>query len=127
MMFTSSFNNIGSIPNWYVPVAISRYVPKGYDGIRYEKLAPTEEILNKYKNNEITEEEYTELYKNQVLSKLDPSDVYLDLMYIADSINIVLLCYESPKQFCHRHILAEWLNKNLQTNVREFCFNNECL
>ena len=27
-------------------------------------------------------------------------------------IDIALLCYEKPDDFCHRHLVADWLNKN---------------
>lgn len=26
--------------------------------------------------------------------------------------NIVLLCYEKPTDFCHRHLVAQWLIEN---------------
>ena len=26
--------------------------------------------------------------------------------------SVVLLCWESPEKFCHRHILADYINKN---------------
>lgn len=25
---------------------------------------------------------------------------------------ICLICYEKPSDFCHRHLVADWLNKN---------------
>ena len=25
---------------------------------------------------------------------------------------IALICYEKPTDFCHRHLVADWLNKN---------------
>jgi len=27
-----------------------------------------------------------------------------------DTDRIILLCYEKPADFCHRHIVADWLN-----------------
>ena len=26
--------------------------------------------------------------------------------------DIALICYEKPSDFCHRHLVAEWLNQN---------------
>ena len=52
----------------------------------------------------ISEEENTKYYIReyyiQVLSKLDPEEVYNELN------NSVLLCYEENTDFCHRHIVA---------------------
>ena len=27
-------------------------------------------------------------------------------------IDFALVCYEKPSDFCHRHLVADWLNKN---------------
>lgn len=29
-----------------------------------------------------------------------------------DDAAIALICYEKPSDFCHRHLVAEWLNQN---------------
>ena len=26
--------------------------------------------------------------------------------------DVALVCYEKPSDFCHRHLVADWLNKN---------------
>ena len=39
--------------------------------------------------------------------------------------NVVLLCWESPEKFCHRHILADYINKNSGVVVEEFGKENE--
>ena len=33
--------------------------------------------------------------------------------------DVVLLCYEKPPQFCHRHLVAKWLEKELNIKVEE--------
>lgn len=39
-----------------------------------------------------------------------------------DNVNIVLLCYEKPEDFCHRHLVADWLNssKILPYDIKEW-------
>ena len=89
-------------------VAICKYMPKWelkYPIEWYPQLAPTAEILINWKSSKqdkAAEAEYTEAYKRDVLSKLDVNKVYEELD------GKVLLCYERPDQFCHRHIVAEW-------------------
>ena len=31
--------------------------------------------------------------------------------------DIILLCYETPEKFCHRHSVAKWLNEKLNLNI----------
>lgn len=60
------------------------------------------------------EEEYTKIYLEKVLNKLDPQKVYDKL-----GENSVLLCYEKwydikgGKKFCHRRIVAKSLEENI--------------
>ena len=44
-------------------------------------------------------------------------DIY-DLEGITDS-EVIFLCYEKSDDFCHRHILREYLNENFNTNITE--------
>ena len=36
--------------------------------------------------------------------------------------NIILLCYEKSTDFCHRHLVANWINENntLRINIKEW-------
>lgn len=117
-MKTSYFAKLRSIDKDLKPIAICLYPPKWYNGDVYKKLAPTWDILNKWKTSnkdEIAEQEYTEQYYIQVLNKLDAKKVYEEL-----GEKSVLLCFEKTGDFCHRKIVAEWLNKKLGITVDEF-------
>lgn len=70
--------------------------------------------IARYKGKEITEQEYKREYLAAVLSKLNPKTVYQDL-----GEDAVLLCWEQPGKFCHRHIAANWLSTNLNLPVTE--------
>ena len=85
-------------------VSISLYTPKGICIPRYEILAPKKEILKIYKETH-DEKGYTIDYNNYLRS-LDPKIVENDLK------NRIILCFESPEKFCHRHLVAKWLNDN---------------
>lgn len=69
---------------------------------RYDSLIPPKQLVLDYKNEKITKKEYTIIYHEQ-LFKLDPFKVYDDLK---DS---VILCWENPGKFCHRHLISKWL------------------
>lgn len=86
-------------------VSIARYV-KFWKGETYYPLFPSQNLLSDYKNGLIDEKEYERRYVSETLSKLNPKKVYEDLD------GKVLLCYEKTSDFCHRHIVAKWLNDN---------------
>jgi len=45
------------------------------------------------------------------LSLLDPQQVVDELKALAGSEDIALVCYERPSDFCHRHLVANWLTQ----------------
>ena len=114
-MDTSYFANIKRIKN---PLSICHYPPEWYNGNQFKLLAPTWEILSAYKAKEIDDVEYTKLYHEKVLGKLDPK-LTMDLIIKAHSDDVTLLCYESPGKFCHRRLVAEWFEKSLLVSVPE--------
>ena len=49
------------------------------------------------------------------MDQLNAVDVIKELNYLVPNVNgknIALICYEKPSDFCHRHLVAEWLNDN---------------
>ena len=119
MICTSSHNNWQS--DKYTTYAISGNRGKDVDyyGYSYPKLAPKLSFWKIWHDNigKIPEEEnnqyYVQEYWNQVLSKLDPEQVYRELD------NSILLCYEANTEFCHRHIVAAWFEILLGVEVPE--------
>ena len=105
MIYTSYYANLKKLPKGLIPVSISRFPPKYFDGVSDKNLAPSEELLLGYKAGKYTKEDYVEIYKKQ-LSELDAFAIY------AQHKNHVLLCYEKKEDFCHRHLLSEWLRKS---------------
>lgn len=60
---------------------------------------------------------YIEHFQSEVLDGLDATNVILDFSRMAYGFNvgendIALICYEKPADFCHRHLVAEWLSQN---------------
>jgi hypothetical protein len=113
-MNTSYFALSGQLNN---SVAICLIPPKWLPNIRvYNKLAPTEDLLFKYKNKYIDKEEYELIYINEILNFLDPVEVHAEL-----GSDAILCCWEKPKEdfFCHRTIVADWLMKELGIIIEE--------
>ena len=127
MIYTSYFSNLKNIPKDYVAISISLRQPKGFNLVEYKKLAPTPYILKEYKiyaDSTI----YTANYEALILDNLNPQKVVDELYEIAmnllhktskEDINIVLVCWEKEK-FCHRHLVARWINNNTEEKVKEY-------
>ena len=112
MIYTSYFAKIKELEkNGITPISICGKVPAWYEGLQYKRLAPKYDFFMKWKENH-DNEYYIKCFNEQVLSKLDPMKVYNELSTLADSSKIALICYEKPSDFCHRHLVADWLNQN---------------
>lgn len=111
--------------NRYMPVLISTSLPKWFLDkeeyyMEYKLLAPSSDNVFKLKNNKMSQEDFTNAYTDK-LKGLDLEKILEDL-YDYEGITdteIVLLCYEKSTDFCHRHILREYLNENFNTNITE--------
>ena len=117
MIYTSYFAKIKQLEkNNIIPISICGKAPDWYKGIQYKKLAPKYEFFMEWKKNR-NNDYYIEHFYTEVLEPLDAFDVLHQLMYMSELEtgkvrDIALICYEKPSDFCHRHLVAEWLNKN---------------
>lgn len=125
MIYTSSYKDFKS--DKYRLVSISKdkgasYIDENgnpYDKECYLALAPKRDFFKQWRilKEKVSFEESTLFYMrhfyDEVLLPLDPKQVYKDLNHS------VLLCYEDSSDFCHRHIVAAWLEKNLNIKVKE--------
>lgn len=71
-------------------------------------MAPTWNMVKAYKSGTLTEEEYTRLYTFTLGQQKEEI-----LKYISSFKNVALVCYCPAGAFCHRVILAKWLDKHL--------------
>ena len=97
-----------------VPVSIAYGTPIWYEGETCFELAPPRKLLMKYKDGVISSDEYATEY-NSFLGKVDWSMIIEKLFKISDKhdgSDLVLVCFEKSGDFCHRHLLAEYLTKH---------------
>jgi uncharacterized protein YeaO (DUF488 family) len=109
-IYTSYFGNIRNVKN---PVSIAVSPPKWYSGPKYIKLAPSWDLVKKYKEKckedlKSAIDMYTRIYYTERLNILRPDTVFVELSHIYNGDDVVLLCYEKPEKFCHRHIVKTW-------------------
>lgn len=126
MIYTTNFANLKKLDRQFsCPIAICGKSPNGYKGLEYKKLAPPYWLLKNWKE-ERDENLYIRLFYDNVLYKLTQKGVIEDLRKLINDVyklnieskeswwkaipfDIYLVCYEKPENFCHRHLVAEWM------------------
>jgi len=116
VIYTSYFANYRKFPDDFRPVAISLWLPMGFIGPQWIALAPEKALLNDYKGGVVSDEEYTERYIKMLV--LRRKLLKVELARVRDK-NLLLLCYERPEVFCHRHIAREFLNREFEAGIEE--------
>jgi hypothetical protein len=115
-MNTSYFNKTHPIYGRMIKhpdaVSIARW-NRWYKGRRYPALVPPDPVLRAYLKDH-DETRYVEAYQAQVLDRLDHAQVYQDL-----GENAILLCHCGPGKFCHRRLVAAWLESALGIEIPE--------
>jgi hypothetical protein len=109
-MQTSYFAISHKLPN---AISIAAKPASFFKGREYLPLAPTWRIYCDYQKSQDTQI-YTREFIKEILDPLDPQQVFNELG--KDSI---LLCWEAPDKFCHRRIIAKWLEDSLGIKVPE--------
>ena len=123
MIYTGYYAKIKEYEqNGLVVVGVSGKIPDGFNGKRYQKLAPKYDWWHEWHDKKLSNEWFKQKYYETVLNQLDAVSVVKELQDFGE--NIVLLCYETPEKFCHRHLAAEWLKEKAQLNVVEFELQN---
>jgi len=115
MIYTTYFAKLKKLPSNVIPISICAKPPKGYKGLQYKKLAPKYSFFSKWKETH-DNNYYVKHFYEEVLNKLNPIEVLTEINNLLPKdivkCDIVLVCYEKPQDFCHRHLVADWLNKN---------------
>lgn len=138
-IYTSYFAKAGKFDSEkYALIGIAGKSPTGWKmakthpGLEYKRLAPSWDIwktwhdaMEKASSPEEKEQAcqiYTDRFNKEILGNLNAEFVLWDLFDLAGDKDIVLICYEKPGDFCHRHLVADWLNKTNLVEVEEYEF-----
>lgn len=117
MIYTGNYDNCKGSNT--ISISGDKGKSTNYQGNSFPQLAPKLSFWKEWHNNIgiLTETENNDFYISQyyklVLSILNPEEVYKALK------DKILLCYEEPLNFCHRHIVAAWLETELGILVPE--------
>ena len=118
-IYTTFFSNLHNIPDTIVPVSICLKSPSDWDGLEYKKLSPKRSFFSLWKENR-DNEYYSRCFDIEVLGVLVADNVIQELSTLTHQADeIALVCYELPNEFCHRHLIAQWL-KQYGYDVEEY-------
>lgn len=113
-MYTSYFANWRNYPtDKYQPIAVVRTTPKYYHYMNIPELAPPEKIKH------YPHETLAIIYREYLDNNRSARGICIQIAKICGDKIPVLLCYEKPHDFCHRHILREWLIAERGVNITE--------
>lgn len=110
MIYTTYFSKVNKLPKDVVPIAISQYVPKGVSMARFLPLAPSKNILFRYKEDNDWDL-YVRDFNKEILDTLNPKETYDQLRLLADGKDFALVCYEKDRTHCHRSLVGDWFEK----------------
>lgn len=115
MLYTSNYARQGQNPKAY---AVSVKPPDWYEGKTLPLLAPTWDIVSGIQKGVFTYDDYREEYL-RLLEDRNKNNKVTDLIKSLPEGSF-LLCYEPPNEFCHRHILGQWILHNCAIYVEEW-------
>ena len=116
---TSYYYAVKNKANDYYKVAISRTAPTNEYDLHALSLAPDSDNLWAYKNEYIDDKEYTRQYLDKLNRILDNGTLQSIIENLKAHDKVLLLCYEGKSKFCHRHILADFLNEHFKLGISE--------
>lgn len=118
-VFTSNFRKAKALDSSkYLIVSISRYKPRGFNGVWLRELAPSAKLLSDFKQG-LSWPDYVLRYQSECCVPDFIKDALLSLCFITKGRDIVLCCYESSDKNCHRFIIAEHIKSVYGYEVRE--------
>lgn len=125
-IFTGSYSNCKS--GNLVSISGDKGKSANFNGNAYTKLAPKRDFFVAWKyNTTLSEDEnnkyYMKEFYKQVLSQLNPIDTLKELSSFGN--NVIILCYEQNDEFCHRHLIATWLERILGMEIPEVSISDD--
>lgn len=123
-MKTSYFANFKKLDKEdYVGVSIALYTPDNIM-VRILDFAPSKNLLMRYKQGLVNEEQYTKEYTEQLDELFDDGSMVNHISFLkhlekSEQKEVVLLCYEGKGKFCHRHILVDFLKEKFNMIISE--------
>lgn len=111
-LYTSYFAKLNKAKG--TTVCVSRFKPNFVNTDLWLKdLAPSKELLNEYKNNEMKWERYTEKYYKHLQDNIEAviESILVIISILESGQDVTMYCYEKSGYNCHRHLIAEIISE----------------
>lgn len=130
MLYTSYLSNLDKLPKDAIKLIVTRYVPKDFNVLKYNKLhivselSPSKELLGKYNNSHKTYDDWL-IFKDEFNHEIESrSDIQYNINKINKALDkgldVFLICYEKNYNKCHRSLLAEKISLLFNKQWKEF-------
>ena len=108
-------NNVSQLAGFAKKPDLAYFLQKigGIEYIHILDLAPTKDILDAYKKKEITWDSYEQKFNQLITQRKIESKLSIDIIDKS-----CLLCSELKPHNCHRRLVAEYLQNNLEKNIK---------
>ncbi len=92
-------------------VLITRYYPRGVKREKYDiwvrELAPSAELLKRYKNTKVDWNDFKTTLLSELRDNIDSIEAISALQARSNMQDVTLLCYEKDGCPCHRHMVRD--------------------
>ncbi|MDM3846167.1 MAG: DUF488 domain-containing protein [Aphanizomenon gracile PMC627.10] len=108
-------NNVSQLAGFAKKSDLQYFLQKigGIEYIHILDLAPTKDILDAYKKKEITWDSYAQKFNQLITQRQIERKLSIDMIDKS-----CLLCSELKPHNCHRRLVAEYLQSNLEKNIK---------
>jgi len=108
-------NNVSQLAGFAKKPDLQYFLQKigGIEYIHILDLAPTKDILDAYKKKEITWDSYEHKFNQLITQRQIESKLSIDIIDKS-----CLLCSELKPHNCHRRLVAEYLQTNLEKTIK---------
>ena len=88
----------------------------------YKALAPNWRLWDNFKKKKISEDKFIVEYNN-MLKDLNPKHVLEHLNFLTGGIEPILMCKPAKTKFCHRHLVADWLENETVIIINRYKYS----
>jgi uncharacterized protein YeaO (DUF488 family) len=101
-------------------ILVTRFYPRGIKKDHFDlwlkELAPSSELLLRYKNGNYNWEIFKEIFLYEIANNIDSLDTLYTLHEQSVYHDITLLCYERNGSPCHRHFVKDLIESPMLLN-----------
>jgi uncharacterized protein YeaO (DUF488 family) len=129
MLYTTHLGRLDDIPTYAIKLIIMRYPPEinilKYENLHFEQsLSPSEKIFNPYNQSKHTIDDwhtFSKSFNEEIETREDMQTSIKKIVKLINmGIDIYIICTEYNGTFCHRTLLAQYIENKYNIKSQEF-------